>query len=82
MDSISQDGIVVAEVHARTVTVAEEQQLRHSDVLGNSKSYLATQCCILSYCGLYLCLRCGDEHASKDSGRLGKGESSLENIQA
>lgn len=67
VDNISRrlhkDGIGVAKVQARTVTIAEEQQLWDSGVLGtaNPTSLLNA---VFNYCGLHLCLRGGDEHHS------------------
>ena len=62
MGNISRD--VVAEVQARTITVAEEQQIQDSSVLALEQQILPRYSMLYNfyYCGLHLCLHGGDEH--------------------
>ena len=58
---LHEDEVGVSKVQARSVTVAEEQQLWESGVIGTSTPTSLLNA-VFYYCGLHLCLRGGDEH--------------------
>ena len=60
---LHKDGIGVSKVQACPVTVAEEQQLWESGVIGTSTPTSLLNA-VFCYCGLHLYLHGGDEHRS------------------
>ena len=58
---LHKNGIGTSKVQARIVTFAEEEQLWASGAIG-TETPEALQNAVFFYCGIYLCLRGGEEH--------------------
>lgn len=59
---LHKEEVSTSKIQARTMTVAEEQQLWKSQVIGTSTPTLLNG--VFFYCGIHLCLRGGNEHRS------------------
>lgn len=58
---LHKEGIGTSKAQARVVTVAEEEQLWDSEVIGIDTPEALLNA-VFFYCGIYLCLRGGEEH--------------------
>ena len=58
---LHKQGFGANKIQARVVTVSEEEQLWQSGVMGSDTPH-ALQNSVFYLCGIYLCLRGGDEH--------------------
>ena len=58
---LHKQGVGANKIQARVVTVSEEEQLWQSGVMGSDTPH-TLQNSVFYLCGIYLCLRGGDEH--------------------